>query len=207
MDNFENIYHQIQIIFQKILVYLRDLIIHEFPNLISPNESNGTMDEIKELKNRLTSSIQHNFVDLATIFILTSFTVVLIILSVKGNKDDSDDYFIDKSSKNRFIMDLPEDLIYDFPKNWNSEINNNYYRDRGDEYFSEGNESPKKENRCKKKYKSRKNSNNTPSIYGDYADINSEYKQRTENMKNKLNRQLWLVRKTRSGQIYGKYPI
>ncbi|XP_051167466.1 uncharacterized protein LOC127285473 [Leptopilina boulardi] len=204
MENFENMYHQLQIVIQKILAYLRDLVIYEFPKIFSTNELNGTMCEMEQLKNLLTSSIENNFVDLAAFFILCSFIMVVIILSIKGNKDEGGDDFIDKSSINRIFIDLPEDSIYQFPKNWKSETK--YNRDRGDEYFSEGEESPRKEIR-KKKYKSRKNSN-TPSIYGDYIDSSSsQFTQRTENVKNKLSRQHWLIRKTRSGHIYGKYPI
>lgn len=105
----------------------------------------------------------------------------------------------------RIVMDLPEDSIYHFPVNWNSEATK-YYRDRGDEYFSEMEESPRKKIGYKKKYKSRKNSN-PPSIYGDYSD-SSQYSQRTEStVKSKMSRKHWLIRKTRSGHVYGKYPI
>lgn len=126
MENFENMYHQLQIVIQKILAYLRvslyknkflkyfffylklilsfffkDLVIYEFPKIFSTNELNGTMCEMEQLKNLLTSSIENNFVDLAAFFILCSFIMVVIILSIKGNKDEGGDDFIDKSSINR----------------------------------------------------------------------------------------------------------
>ncbi|XP_033214740.1 uncharacterized protein LOC117171490 [Belonocnema kinseyi] len=206
MNNLTDMYYLLQLIIRNVFAFLRDILIKELPRLLT---STIKVENIENSKIRTPSAIKHVTADFAAFFIICAFLGVLVFLSAKCTKEDEDNRFSHKRTET-ISADFPDDPIYHLPRSLITKAIK-YYHDRGDEYFSEEGESPRRDNYIYEHDYSHRKNLSTSSIFANQSDNNSQYSESTQkgwrNLKKVNKSQHWLIRKTRSGHVYGKYPI
>ncbi|KAF7398558.1 hypothetical protein HZH66_006455 [Vespula vulgaris] len=198
MGNISDVYYLLQLILPEVYVYIHDSILREFP---WPNESN--VDDMDNLESKTRNNIpKHISSDLITLpFICVLLFIILIILE-KFFKNDSNHY---ASATN---ISIPNDLPMVYA---NTRITDPLHS-CGDTFFSQEILQPSNplQSMCVKSQQS-KNLNLPGSSI---TKVHSEHLQHSQSTQTSLRilskatkSQEWVVRRTRSGQIYGKYPV
>ncbi|XP_031829624.1 uncharacterized protein LOC116425704 [Nomia melanderi] len=202
MDNLSDVYYLVQLMFRQIFVYLRDLILYKFFWLAATSDDFDSSDStLRGLTSRNLTA------DVLAFSVICAVLFLLVMLSSKCERDEGRPYVstgietvsvnfeenlcrpLHISSNATDCLDACGDTI--FPRRRILERNLSH------ESFSRVRSSNRKRNRCILKR----------SIFGlTGAQLHSSQSTQTEKLLPKIC-QKWLVRRTRSGLVYGKYPV
>ncbi|KAG8039282.1 hypothetical protein G9C98_003589 [Cotesia typhae] len=207
MEPVRQLFHVLQVIFRRIFIYIKDFIVNEFiPLIVDLNNF-----EVREEKIRYLTLSKQLFADLAAFFIIFALFAIFLYFSTQyAFENDHCAPAIDPQPENPPIVDLTEDennpdSVFELPM-----LNH----PRGD--ASTG---PEKIILRKKHQILRKS--RPYCIFTDNESSRSAISVKTTQSQHSqpviihpdirsLNPDgfnSWIIRRTRSGQIYGKYPI
>ncbi|KAL2712420.1 uncharacterized protein V1478_017943 [Vespula squamosa] len=197
MGNISDVYYLLQLILPEVYVYIHDTVLRELPWLGESNDDD--MDNL-ELKTR--NIPKHISSDLITLPFICVLLFIILIIFEKFFKNESNHY---ASATN---ISIPNDLPMVYA---NSRITDPLHS-CGDTFFSQEilRSSSPLQSICRKSQQP-KNLNLPGSSI---MKVHSEHLQQSQSTQTNLRilskatkSQEWVVRRTRSGQIYGKYPI
>ncbi|XP_076161709.1 uncharacterized protein LOC143143847 [Ptiloglossa arizonensis] len=203
MDNLSDVYYLVQLIVRQIFVYLRDMILYKFIWLVTAN------DEIDYTDSKLRGLTSRNITaDVLAFVILCTVLFLIVMLASKCEKEEGQLY------ASPGIQPLSTDFQEEpYRVSGAGSGTSNCFYASGDSARSRGRPIPKRnfsdENFVRVRTIERKRNKSIlkKSIFGlsGVQSLNSQSTQ-TEHTLHKNNSR-WLVRRTRSGQIYGKYPV
>ncbi|KAG6794666.1 uncharacterized protein LOC108000622 isoform X2 [Apis cerana] len=203
MDNLSDIYYLVRLIIRQVSIYLRDLILYKFFWIATNNENFDNSDS------KLRSITLRNVTtDIVAFSVICIILFLLVILASKCEKDEVRNVF-ESAGIETITVEHPEDQ---FCVSNVTSSSTNCVHACGDSIFSRGriqNRNYSDEDISRVRSSSKKRSAiPKKSIFGlNVAQPqNSQSTQTTDKIFYK-NNQKWLIRRTRSGHIYGKYPI
>ncbi|XP_029173801.1 uncharacterized protein LOC114942576 [Nylanderia fulva] len=198
MDNLGDIYYLVQLIAWQIFIYLRDFIFYEF-TWFTPSAENHDDSEI------LTP--QHPAAEFFVLFTVCGFIFAFMILSGNSSKNEMSNHGIyDIETISTTFKNDPSSLWYSKTANLNL---TNYFHacdlinSSHDIVLKKQNISYPTFSKCRMSRHSKTSNCSVSSVY-------PQHFQKTQ-VKNYPSAQAtsreWLIRRTRSGHVYGKYPI
>ncbi|XP_046822679.1 uncharacterized protein LOC124425812 isoform X1 [Vespa crabro] len=197
VGNISDVYYLLQLILPEVYVYIRDTVLHEFP---WPGESNN--DDMDNLESTCNNIPKHISSDLITLPFICVLSFIILIIFEKFFKNDNNLY---ASGTN---ISIPNDLPMVYA---NSRITDTLHS-CGDTFFSQEilqSSNSSLQSMCMKSQRS-KNLNLPGSSIAKVHSEDLHHSQSTQTNLRILNKaaksEEWVVRRTRSGQIYGKYP-
>ncbi|XP_043281533.1 uncharacterized protein [Venturia canescens] len=210
MENLSDMYYLIRFIVGRIFVYLRDIILHElswFP------DENGDIDA-SEAKARGHPFSRKAVADFVAFFTICAVFGSFFVFSTKCNKEEQSAYDpprpVSAESEGE-PLELLEDDEYTI---CNTPVGSSHQNAWGDATMGELDvERPlsrqKFGGRSRVPFLSKKR-NGKPSMI-ELRGTHSQHSQSTQTNERLLqrvtNKRDWLIRRTRSGHIYGKYPM
>ncbi|XP_017797791.1 PREDICTED: uncharacterized protein LOC108578892 [Habropoda laboriosa] len=201
MENLSDIYYLVQLIIRQVSIYLRDLIIYKFFWLATGNDDFDLSDT--KLRNLTLRNIT---TDIFAFSIICLVLFLLVVLSSKCEKNESQIYA--PTGIETLTVDLPDD-----PFCHSNASSTNCFHACGDSLCSRG-RIPKRnfsdEDVTRVRSSGEKRTMRIPkkSIFAlnSIQPQNSQSTQTTHKIYHQTT-QKWLIRRTRSGQVYGKYPV
>ncbi|XP_072760977.1 uncharacterized protein [Anoplolepis gracilipes] len=199
MDNLGDIYYLVQLIGQQILIFLQDFIFREFTCAFT--SAKDTFDNANS--KILDDAPQHSAIDFFVLFTVCGLLFTFMILSAPKIEASNHDICNIETISTTFENNSPP-LWYSKAANLNFI---NYFHAYNsinlsrDMILKEQNISHSAFSKCKMSLRS-KTSNSVRSIH-------SQHSQKTQ-MNYPTSQTIvreWLIRRTRSGHVYGKYPI
>ncbi|XP_076240957.1 uncharacterized protein LOC143183318 [Calliopsis andreniformis] len=202
MDNLSDVYYLMQLIIRQIIVYLRDLIHYKFFWLaVTNNDFDAPDTKIRSITSRNITA------DIMAFAILCTVLFLLVMLTSKCEKDRQQRYAsIDTETVSGDLQEDPYCISNA------SSSSTTCFHACGDSHWTRGRII--KRNFSDEDVSRVRSSNRNPtgilkkSIFG--LNVNQlQTSQSTQTRENIFHRttEKWLIRKTRSGQIYGKYPV
>ncbi|XP_024938729.1 uncharacterized protein LOC112494058 isoform X1 [Cephus cinctus] len=210
MNNLSDVCYVFQLIVHQIFVYLRDFILNEFSRFTVESQ------DVEGSTKSQGSLSRHALADFVAFFTLCGFLGIFVLISAKSSKDDEEFVTSTISTTSRNMkkpQELPKDASYVIPPKLAS-ASSSYCRASGDICFPND---PCTRNGYKYDVSvitCPRNANLTRSQF--VAAIRNQSKftrhsQSTQTDERTFKRvacvQDWMIRKTRSGHVYGKYPI
>ncbi|XP_018398167.1 PREDICTED: uncharacterized protein LOC108776138 isoform X1 [Cyphomyrmex costatus] len=201
MDNLIDVYYLIQLIVRQILIFLRNFVFHEF-TWFAPTE-----EDLDTTSSKIHAvAPQHPAADLFVFLVVCGLLFAFMMLSMNSPKSEESRY--DISNIETISMTLEED-----PSSfWYSTAElTNCFHACGDSIGPSCDTVPKMQNisrsvisntRMLQRTESRISHCNTHSNH-----IKHSQKTRANRPVSQTMPREWLIRRTRSGQVYGKYPI
>ncbi|XP_018371396.1 PREDICTED: uncharacterized protein LOC108766548 [Trachymyrmex cornetzi] len=201
MDNLIDVYYLVQLIVWQILIFLRDFVFHKFTWFAPVEEDlDNTSPKIHAV------APQHPAADLFIFLIICGLFFTFMILSTNYPKSEASHYDINN------IETISTALEEDQSSFWylTTELTNCFYA-CGDLIGPSGDIVSKMQNisrpiisntRISQHKESRISHYNAHSSY-----INHSQKTQANRPVSKTIPRKWLIRRTRSGHVYGKYPI
>ncbi|XP_015190827.1 PREDICTED: uncharacterized protein LOC107074168 [Polistes dominula] len=194
MGSVSDVYCLLQLILPEIYIYIRDIVLRELPWSGKSNE-----DEIDDLESKARSNNSKNISpDLIALPCICALLFIILIIFGKVFKNDTSHY---PSITN---VSIPKDhlpMVYA-----NSRITNSLHS-CGDTLFSQ----EILQSNIPLKLRQSKDLNLPGSSTTKVRSEHSQKSQGTQTSPRVLHKsfepQEWIVRRTRSGQIYGKYPV
>ncbi|CAK9801903.1 hypothetical protein ANTPLA_LOCUS3001 [Anthophora plagiata] len=203
MDNLSDIYYLVQLIIRQVFIYLQDLIIYKFFWLATGNEEFNPSDS--KLRNLTLRNIT---TDIFAFSIICLVLFLLVVLASKCEKNENQIYA--PTGIETVTVDLPDDP---FCRSNISSNTTNCFHACGDSICSRGriakrNYSDEDIGRVRLTKEKRTMRIPKKSIFA----LNSSQPQNSQSTQTAQkiyhqSTQKWLIRRTRSGQVYGKYPI
>ncbi|KAK2587397.1 hypothetical protein KPH14_003112 [Odynerus spinipes] len=219
MGNMSDLYYLLQLILPEVFLYTRDTILHEFPWLAKTNDD---MDDLESKMRGNTS--RHISLDMLALSSVCALFVIILIIFGKCFKNESDHYPAVPS------VPIPTDLPMVYPQCSEKSINTGIMDPLhacGDTFFnqeihqsnipfeSEFTKSQQSDNSNFPGSSNSTSSLNFPSCSNfpltKTRSDHSQHSQSTQTnhriFKKAARSQGWLIRRTRSGLVYGKYPL
>ncbi|XP_076750458.1 uncharacterized protein LOC143423197 [Xylocopa sonorina] len=205
MDNLSDICYLVRLIVHQISIYLRDLILYKFFWMATSN------DDFVDQDTKLRSLTFRNIAtDVVAFSIICVVLFVLVVLTSKCEKNE--DRLYASAGIETVTVDRPQQ---DRPFRVSSTTSGatGYFHACGDSICSRGripkrNYSDEDVSRVRTSNEKRVTQIPKKSIFG-LGTVQPQNSQSTQTT-NKVfvrNTQKWLIRRTRSGHVYGKYPI
>lgn len=205
MDNLSDIYYLVRLIIRQVSIYLRDLILYKFFWMAA------NTDEFEAAETKLRGLTFRNMItDIVAFSVICVVLFLLVLLSSKCEKEDGQLY--SAAGIETVSVNLPEDP---FRVSDTSSTTLDCFHACGDSVCPRRPRIPKRNYsdedvaRARSTSEKRTTRIQKKSIFGLTAAIlphNSQSTQTTDALFVHSN-QKWLIRRTRSGQVYGKYPI
>ncbi|CAL7951005.1 unnamed protein product [Xylocopa violacea] len=205
MDNLSDIYYLVRLIIHQVSIYLRDLILYKFFWMATNNDD--FVDSDTKLRNLTFRNVATDIVAFSVICVIL---FLLVVLTSKCEKNEGRLYTsagIETVTMDRPQQDLP------FCVSNTSAGTIGCFHACGDSICSRGripkrNYSDEDISRVRTSNEKRLTKIPKKSIFGlsVVQPQNSQSTQTTDKIFVR-NTQKWLVRRTRSGHVYGKYPI
>ncbi|XP_029037646.1 uncharacterized protein LOC114873457 [Osmia bicornis bicornis] len=200
MDNLSDIYYLVQLIVRQVFIYLRDLILQKFFWIAAINDDFDASDtRFRGLTFRNLTA------DIVAFSVLCSVLFILVMFASKCEKDCRQLYA--SAGIETVTAGLSEN-----PYCVSSTSSTNCFHACGDSICTRG-RIPKRnfsDEDVIRVRSAKKRTTTIPkrSIFG-LNSIQPQNCQSTQTMERiyQKSSQKWLIRKTRSGQIYGKYPV
>ncbi|KAI4493901.1 hypothetical protein M0804_002077 [Polistes exclamans] len=194
MENVSDVYYLLQLVLPEIYIYIRDIVLRELPWL---GKSNG--DEMDDLESKARNNYPKNISpDLIALPCICALLFIILIIFGKVFKNDTSHY---SSVTNVSIPNDHLPMVYA-----NSRITNPLHS-CGDTLFSQ----EILQSNIPLQLQRSKDLNFPGSSITKVRSEHSKNSQGTQTSPRVLNKsfkpQEWIVRRTRSGQIYGKYPV
>ncbi|XP_017885007.1 uncharacterized protein LOC108627922 [Ceratina calcarata] len=205
MDNLSDIYYLVRLIIRQVSIYLRDLILYKFFWMAA------NADEFEAAETKLRGLTFRNMItDIVAFSVICVVLFLLVLLSSKCEKEDGQLYTA--TGIETVSVNLPEDP---FRVSDTSSTTLDCFHACGDSAYPRRPRIPKRNYsdedvvRVRSNSEKRKTRIQKKSIFALTAAIlpqNSQSTQTTDKLFVRTS-QRWLIRRTRSGHVYGKYPI
>ncbi|XP_017760542.1 PREDICTED: uncharacterized protein LOC108551053 [Eufriesea mexicana] len=201
MDNLSHIFYLVRLIIRQVSIYLRDLILYKIFWMAANDEYNTSDSKLGVTLRNLTT-------DILAFCVICIVLFFLVLLASKCEKDETQ--LFTSAGIETVTVDLAEDP---FCISNTSSSTTNCILACGDSIYPRGrirkrNFSDEDMSRVRSCSKKRVASIPKKSIFGLAVSQpqNSQGTQTTDKIFQNTT-QKWLIRRTRSGNIYGKYPI
>ncbi|XP_029672247.1 uncharacterized protein LOC115240934 [Formica exsecta] len=201
MDNLGDIYYLVQLIVQQVLIFLRDFIFRELTWFTSAEDNFDNANS-----KILGIAPQHPAADFFVLFTVCSLLFAFMILSANSPKNEASDHDIINIETISTAFENDTSPLW-YSKAANSSLINYFHACNSinpsrDVVLKKQNISHPAFSKCRGSLQSKTSNYNVRSIYSQH----SRKKQMNHPSSQTTSRE-WLIRRTRSGHVYGKYPI
>ncbi|XP_012219232.1 uncharacterized protein [Linepithema humile] len=198
MDNLSDAYYLIQLIARQILIFLRDFIFREFTWFAPMEDFDNANSQIRGAPSQDAAA------DFFVFFTVCGLLFAFMILSANSPKNEVSNY--DTSNIEAISMAFKEDLSsYWYSRSVSSDLINCHHA-CGDSISLPCNIIPKMQSILRptiaKSRMSSRSKNLNYSVRPGYS-----HQTQTGRRASQTTSREWLIRRTRSGHVYGKYPI